>query len=91
MFEALLVAAGDQIDRCDGNVTMAQARALSLRQRVERGVAEVLDRFSQALGPRPFVSDERVNQRFLDTHLYTRQHHAERDMEVLGGINRGSR
>lgn len=84
MFEALLVAAGDQIDRSAGDVVLARSRAMSLRHRVERGVAEVLDRFGQAFGPRPFVSDEQANQRFLDTHLYARQHHGERDMAVLG-------
>jgi hypothetical protein len=47
-------------------------------------VADILDRFGQALGPRPFVGDAAVNQRWMDTHLYTRQHHAERDLVALG-------
>ena len=81
---AVLRAAGDEIDDDPANVERARARALSLRQTVERHVADILDRFSRSLGPRPFVGDGDVSQRWADTHLYVRQHHAERDLEVLG-------
>lgn len=81
---AVLRAAGDEIDDDPADVDRARARALSLRQTVERLVTDILDRFGRSLGPRPFVSDAEVSQRWSDTHLYIRQHHAERDLEALG-------
>ena len=81
---ALLRAAGDEIDDDPDDVARARARALSLRQTVERLATDILDRFGRSLGPRPFVDDGEVSQRWSDTHLYLRQHHAERDLEVLG-------
>lgn len=81
---ALLRAAGDEIDDDPRDVEHARARALSLRQTVERLVADILDRFGRSLGPRPFVGDHDVSQRWADTHLYVRQHHGERDLEGLG-------
>jgi hypothetical protein len=84
LLQAALAAAGDEIDREPTDVLAARARAIALRHAVERTVADILDRFGQALGPRPFVGDAAANQRWIDTHLYTRQHHAERDLVVLG-------
>ncbi len=81
---AVLRAAGDEIDDDPADVERATARALSLRQTVERLVADILDRFGRSLGPRPFVGDAEVSQRWSDTYLYIRQHHAERDLERLG-------
>jgi hypothetical protein len=81
---ALLHAAGDEIDDDPADVERARARALSLRQTVERLVTDILDRFGRSLGPRPFVGDVDASQRWSDTHLYIRQHHAERDLEALG-------
>lgn len=81
---AVLRAAGDEIDRDPTDVTAARSRAVALRQTVERAVDDILDRVGRSLGPRPFVGDAVVSQRWSDTHLYVRQHHAERDLEVLG-------
>lgn len=44
------------------------------------------DRFSQAFGPRPFVTDTGVAQRIADLHLYLRQHHAEHDLALLASL-----
>ncbi len=46
---------------------------------------------ASAFGPRPFALDTDLNQRWLDTHLYTRQDHAERDLEALGHLTRSNR
>lgn len=80
---ALLAQAGDEIDADPTNGVAARARALSVRHVVERQCTELLDRFGQAFGPRPFVADRRVSQRFSDVHLYLRQNHAERDLHTL--------
>lgn len=81
----LVIRAGDEIDDDRSDAARARARALSLRYCVERLASEILDRFGQAFGPRPFVSDVDIEQRWIDTHLYLRQQHAERDLAVLGG------
>ena len=81
--EAQLRAAGDQIDEDPTNGVAGRARALSLRQVIERQCTELLDRFGQAFGPRPFVADPTIAERHVDLHLYLRQHHAERDLHAL--------
>lgn len=86
---SLLEAAGDQIDARPGDARQARLRALSLRHTVERTCSEILDHFSQAFGPRPFVASEGIAQRHADTHLYLRQHHAERDLAELGRCDEG--
>ncbi len=83
---ALLDQAGDEIDRSPSDRTDAELRARSLRHVVERTCADVADRFSRAFGPRPFVSDPLVAQRFADLHLYVRQHHAERELGALSRL-----
>lgn len=81
---ALLARAGDEIDahRCDPAGT--RHRVLALRLLVERACADVLDHFGQSFGPRPFVTDAEVAQRFSDVHLYLRQQHGQRDLADLG-------
>lgn len=82
--QALLGAAGREIDDDPDDGWRARIRALSLRHQVERIASDVLDRFGRAFGPRPFAHDAAVNQRWLDVHLYLRQDHGERDLAVLG-------
>jgi alkylation response protein AidB-like acyl-CoA dehydrogenase len=81
---ACLRAAGDEIDASPADASAARERALCLRHVVERTASDVLDRFGRAFGPRPFVQNASIQQRFADTHLYLRQHHGERDAAVLG-------
>lgn len=83
---AVLTQAGEEIDAHPHDADAAHRRALAVRHHVERVVADVLDRFGRAFGPRPFAHDAELNQRWVDTHLYTRQDHAERDLEVLGRL-----
>jgi len=82
--QAMLYAAGHQIDEDPPDTERARSRALALRHRIERLVAEVLDRFGQCFGPRPFVHDAELGQRWMDAHLYARQQHGERELAILG-------
>lgn len=82
--QAMLYAAGHEIDHDPHDPGRARSRAFALRHRVERLVAEVLDRFGQAFGPRPFVHDTAIGQRWMDAHLYARQQHGERELAILG-------
>ena len=81
---AVLSEAGRRIDDSPGDVADARACARALRYVVERQATDMLDRFGQALGPRPFTTDAAIAQRWADTHLYLRQSHGERDLERLG-------
>jgi alkylation response protein AidB-like acyl-CoA dehydrogenase len=85
---ALLEQAGDEIDRDPLDRMDAELRARSLRHFVERTCTDVADRFSRAFGPRPFVADGPIAQRFTDLHLYMRQHHAERELGAIADIGR---
>lgn len=88
--EAALDRAGDEIDRSPGDGAVGRARALTVRHLVERGAAEVQERFGRALGPRPLVSDPEVIARDGALRIYRRQSHAERDLADLGGLLRAS-
>jgi hypothetical protein len=79
-----LITAGDEIDKLAG--ANGRRVALSLRHTIERLATEVLDRFGQTLGPRPFVTDRELGARWADTHLYLRQHHGARDLAELGRL-----
>lgn len=81
--EAIVHRAGEEIDLDPDDRRSAELRARSLRHTVERTSSDVADRFGRAFGPRPFVSDPAVAQRFADLHLYMRQHHAERELGEL--------
>jgi hypothetical protein len=81
---SLLAHAAAEIDAQPHDHVAARPRALALRQVVERQCTELLDRFSQVFGPRPFTTDAAVAQRYADTHLYLRQHHGSRDLHELG-------
>lgn len=85
---AVLAEAGRAIDADPADVEAARRRALSVRHLVEQACREVVDRFGRAFGPRPLVGDAAVVQRIADVSLYIRQHHAERDLDALGGIAR---
>jgi hypothetical protein len=84
----LLDEAGRQIDADPTDVAAAHARAQSLRYLVERACTEILDRVGQSLGPRAFTAADGIAARFADTHLYLRQHHAQRDLQDLGRLGR---
>jgi hypothetical protein len=56
-------------------------------QSIERACTEVLDRFGREFGPVRSL-ERATHQRFLETQLYIRQCHAERDLEALGAAVR---
>lgn len=89
LFETLLTAAGDATDASWDNAGDAHRRALATRHLIERAATHVADRFSQAFGPRPFVSDGTTAQRLADLHLYLRQHHGDRDLAHLATVEDG--
>jgi hypothetical protein len=88
--EALLDAAGREIDDAPEDRDAAERRARSLRHLTERMCADVLDRFGRAFGPRPFTTDAELAARFADIHLYLRQHHGERELGEISPLHDGS-
>lgn len=83
---AVLEHAGHAIDD-DPTDHGARYRAIALRHTIERASTAVLDHFSRAFGPRPFVSNTAINQRCIDVHLYLRQHSGERDLQCLATLD----
>jgi alkylation response protein AidB-like acyl-CoA dehydrogenase len=84
--DATLQRAGDDADREPGDRAAAHRRALVVRHLVDAAGAEIQDRFGRALGPRAFVEDAAVAERFDALTIYRRQCHAERDLEALGAL-----
>jgi len=60
--------------------------ALEVRHLVEDGCLEVAARVGRAGGAGPLCHDAAQSRRMADLPVYIRQHHAERDTEVLGRI-----
>jgi len=83
---ALLVQAGHEIDREPTDTMAGERRARALRWTVERSVIDVIDRFGRGFGPRPQTESTAVAHRIADLQLYVRQHHAERELAVLGRL-----
>lgn len=69
-----------------GGATGAAGAKLAARVRamVAATVDEVLRTVGHALGPAPLAQDAEHARRVADLTLYVRQHHAERDLAVLG-------
>ena len=86
--EALLHAAGQQIDQQPNDRATAMQRALMLRHRVERTATEVVDLHGRAVGPRSLIHDENIIRRIGQLQLYVRQHHDESDLEAIGAMCR---
>jgi hypothetical protein len=51
---------------------------------VERAAWDTRDRVPRITGPTPLCRDRRFAQQLADLEVYVRQHHAERDLAVLG-------
>jgi hypothetical protein len=86
--ERLLDAAGAEIDRSPDDGPAAHVRALRLRHLVEVHATDTLRRLARAYGPHPLAFDEAVSLRYQELDLYLRQSHAERDLNVLGAMER---
>ncbi|WP_422742217.1 acyl-CoA dehydrogenase family protein [Mycobacterium sp. WMMD1722] len=69
----------------------AEMIARRTRAVVETAVDEALRRTGRALGPGPLAHDARHAALVADLEMYVRQSHAERDLEALGRLARGSR
>ena len=82
--QALVEAAGREIDWQPDDVHAAMQRALMLRHAVERAATAVVDLFGRAMGPRPLIQDTEVVRRISELQLYIRQHHDEHDLESIG-------
>ena len=86
--EALLDAAGREIDAAPANAEAAHLRALKVRHLVEQAATDILRRIPRAFGPYPLALVEPVAQQYAELDLYLRQSHAERDLEALGRSSR---
>ena len=62
----------------------AELTAQRLRALVADTAAEVMDRVGRALGAGPLCHDPDHAVRVADLTVYIRQHHGERDLEVIG-------
>jgi hypothetical protein len=51
---------------------------------IERAAWDTRDRVPRITGPTPLCRDRRFAQQLADLEVYVRQHHAERDLAVLG-------
>ena len=84
---AALDAAGRDINADPiGTPGSRQQRALRVRHVVDATVGEILDRITRALGPGPLADTPDLHRHIVETNLYRRQSHAERDLETLGHI-----
>jgi alkylation response protein AidB-like acyl-CoA dehydrogenase len=81
---AYLDSAGREIDKYPQDRAKARVIALTLRHLVERDSSDVLGRLTRAFGPHPLALDEAISRQYQELHLYLRQSHAERDLEILG-------
>jgi alkylation response protein AidB-like acyl-CoA dehydrogenase len=83
-FHAILETAGREIDADPGDVAgTARARGLKVRHLIERGCAEVLDRFARATGPHLLAYDPYIIRQHQALALYIRQCHGERDLASI--------
>ncbi|HEX4490521.1 MAG TPA: acyl-CoA dehydrogenase family protein [Acidimicrobiia bacterium] len=84
LLRSILDRAGDDVDDDPHGASAAQRRALVVRHLVDDACREIQDRFGRVLGPRAFVGNLAVAERFDALTIYRRQCHAERDLEALG-------
>ncbi len=82
--QALLQAAGQEIDKDPENVEAATVRAFCLRHLIEQSCTDTMHRFGRAFGPRPLAFNAEIARRCHELNLYIRQSHAESDLEALG-------
>jgi hypothetical protein len=90
--DVLLAAARTMLDAAAAGIDAApddpdrsaQLHAQRLRAFVADAASEVVDRVGRALGAGPLCHDEKHARQVADLTVYLRQHHAERDLEVIG-------
>lgn len=82
--EALLDAAGRDLDRAPGDAGVAHRTALRVRHLVDVAVEDAVRHVRRGCGPAPFAFDPATDH-VAALELYVRQSHAERDLEALAG------
>ena len=84
--QCVLDAAARDVDAAARQASIVEPEVLALRTRsvVAGCVEDVLRHVGHALGPTPLAFDAEHAARVADLTLYVRQHHAERDLAVLG-------
>lgn len=82
--EAVLASAAAAIDAGAADGTAGAILALRVRAVVAGAVERTIRQVGHALGPAPLAFDDDHARRVADLELYVRQHHAERDLAVLG-------
>jgi alkylation response protein AidB-like acyl-CoA dehydrogenase len=82
--EALLAATARLVDVSPGVDPTRLTR--TCKSAAERAAWETLDRVPRITGPTPLCRDRRFAQQLADLQVYVRQHHAEKDLAVLGRV-----
>ncbi|GMA41930.1 hypothetical protein GCM10025883_39750 [Mobilicoccus caccae] len=77
--------AAARIDTGEAEGQAGVVLALRTRTVVVDAAERVMRAVGHALGPAPLTQDEAHARRVADLTVYIRQHHAERDLAVLGG------
>jgi alkylation response protein AidB-like acyl-CoA dehydrogenase len=81
--EAILLKAGEDIDKDAADGARARKRALKVRHLIERACTETLDRFGLATGAQLLAHDAHVASQHAALALYIRQCHGAKDLELL--------
>jgi alkylation response protein AidB-like acyl-CoA dehydrogenase len=79
-----LADAARTVDAGQAEGPAGEVLALRVRSVVAAAAEQTLALVGHALGPAPLAFDETYARRTADLELYTRQHHAERDLAALG-------
>jgi alkylation response protein AidB-like acyl-CoA dehydrogenase len=87
--EVTLADAASRIDNGEASGHEGEILALRVRAVVAGAAEEILGHAAHALGPAPLAFDEVYSRQVADLQLYLRQHHAERDLAVLGALDGG--
>lgn len=83
--EALLDAAGRELDRAPHEASVVQRTALRLRHLVDVAVDDAVRHVRRGCGPAPFAFDPAADH-VAALELYVRQCHAERDLGALAEL-----
>ena len=83
---AVLRNAADEIDANPDDVGHAHRLALRVRYAVDIAITEISHRLTTALGPGPFAHQPDLHRHLVETDLYRRQSHGERDLQILGEL-----
>jgi alkylation response protein AidB-like acyl-CoA dehydrogenase len=86
---AALSCAAEEVDRGTATGSAGQILALRVRSVIAEAAETTLRLVGHALGPSVLAFDETHARRVADLQIYLRQHHAERDLAMLGRLVSG--